>query len=115
MARKTAHISALVEYDDEDLAYVNPQIVNANENGSGWPSAILDVTGCTIIGTPRVEYHDRPISGISFDELSYATGQMVHLGGAFAGSIGDALTVADSLNKQKLVDTFWNLICAYRP
>lgn len=105
--RKTAHVSFLVEFDDE----ITPldAVVSYNQGG------VLLHRGAKIINTPELTVHTGPIRVLSHNEYIEVITAMGARGGGFVRALGQALLKADSHNSAKLTDTFWNLINAYRP
>lgn len=106
MARKTAYVSFLVEFDDEKTA---PGLALEREPAS------VRFPGGLVIGTPQITVHDRAMSGISHDEFVVTLQLIEAMGGGFMRNLGETLARADSANRQRLVELFWNEICNYRP
>ncbi len=102
--RKTAHISLLVEFDDSNRADLSELV--------GLLIAGINLTQeWTVIGTPRAVEHKRPICSVSHDEFMTTLHRMDELGGGFVQHLSETLAVADSANRQRLLDEFWNTFC----
>lgn len=108
--RKTARISFFVEFDDEQ-----PPISFENVSDSEGQLVTLNVERAVLIGTPRLDLHDRLVSSISFSEMNQVILNMAEYGGSFAQAMAEAFSHADQANTQRITEEFWNLICAYRP
>lgn len=105
MTRKTALISFIVEFDDEETS--NTPTDYLQDLAGDMPD------GFTVIGTPHVDLHDRPVCSVSRDEFIAVTVNMNVNGGGFAQGLSLALSRGDSGNQQRLLDTFWNTFCSY--
>lgn len=114
MTIKTARISFFVEYDDAsphgppDLSFLTV------ENSQGAPMVVMDVDYARLIGEPVIDHHDHPITSVSHDEMLDAYATAMVYGGDFAKTVMHAIQRADSDNKRKLTDEFWNLINTFR-
>ena len=104
--RKTAHISLLVEFDDEGFNTLDAILETT-------VSDIDPAEGFTVIGTPRAVEHKRPICSVSHDDFIRTLQAMEDRGGGFIRSMAATLSHADSANQRRLMDEFWNEFCKY--
>jgi len=114
MTIKTARISFFVEYDDAS-PHGPPAITHENCPDDMGDLLAINVHNVQMIGTPRVDHHTLPMCSLSYDEVRRIVNRVEDYAGAFDTHIGRALAVADSENKQRLTEEFWNLLCKYRP
>lgn len=113
MTRRTARITFLIEYE-EDPDDVGPPDV-AVDQFSDACQVYLRGGAPVVIGTPKLEVHDRPICSLSQRDVAEATGRMAMFGGTFTKAFSTALYAADSANTEKLTEEFWNFINSYLP
>lgn len=111
MTRKTARISFLIEYFDYGEGPPDVSVVQRMDDCS----VVLCGAGPTVIGTPKLEVHDRPIHSLSNADIGSITGKMALWGGTFTKAFGQALYSADSHNVEKLTEEFWNFITSHLP
>jgi len=111
MTRKTARISFLIEYFDYGEGTPDLSI------HQGLDDCSVECTGSgpAVIGTPKIEVHDRPICSLSHRDVAEATGRMALFGGTFTKAFSTALYSADSANTEKLTEEFWNFINKHLP
>jgi len=111
MTRRTARITFLIEY--EDAGHGPPDLsIHQLPVECG---VLVRYGNPTIIGTPKLEVHDRPICSLSHRDVAEATGRMALFGGTFTKSFSAALYSADNANTEKLTEEFWNFINKHLP
>lgn len=111
MTRRTARVSFLIEYEDDGHGPPDLSIHQLPVECG----VLVRYGNPTIIGTPKLEVHDRPICSLSQRDVAEVTGRMAMFGGTFTKAFSTALYSADSANTEKLTEEFWNFINKHLP
>ena len=111
MTRRTARVSFLIEYEDDGHG---PPYLSIHQLPVEC-GVLVRYGNPTIIGTPKLEVHDRPICWLSERDVAEVTGRMAMFGGTFTKAFSTALYSADSANTEKLTEELWNFINKHLP
>lgn len=108
MARRTARISVIVEYDDalcdpNSHTMLKLRDLNAHKEG------------LHVFGKPDVTVHGRPYLDVSGRQREQIFNAIQERGGGFVVQLSGLLARADSGNHRRLQEEFWNQISAYLP
>ena len=105
--RKTARVSFIVEYDEEDYSQATAICADLNLN---LPST-LKLYGDAV----QIVQHTRPFLDLSAEERSTIYRGIEARGGSFMRVFKEVLTRADSVNMGRLNREFWNELSTYLP
>ena len=111
MTRRTARVSFLIEYEDDGHG---PPYLSIHQLPVEC-GVLVRYGNPTIIGTPKLEVHDRPICSLSQRDVAAVTGRPALSGGTLTQASSTALYSADSANTEKLTEELWNFINKHLP